>query len=185
MGAIDGGGKNHTMIKLPPLTFNLKIFGPNWRCPSPVVLHIGNPDPPKLTHTPAGTICPMWKKSNELFGKVFSYRGNIGPSTQASGTHNSLLASSSLQKPPPAAAAEAGLLYLGIKDGWANLSDEVLQSPALAILRQVDEHLFARLPHMERLALAYKSYKLLKVSLDIRISLTCFRVCRFEHEIEV
>lgn len=38
-----------------------------------------------------------------------------------------------------------------------------MQSPALTILKQVDELLFCHLPNMERLAVAYKSFKLLKV----------------------
>jgi hypothetical protein len=40
-----------------------------------------------------------------------------------------------------------------------------MQSPALQILKQVDDLLFRHLPNMERLAVAYKSFKLLKVSL--------------------
>lgn len=60
--------------------------------------------------------------------------------------------------------AEAGLLYLGIKQGWDNLpSLEWMKSPALTILKQVDELLFKHLPNVERLAVAYKSFKLLKV----------------------
>jgi hypothetical protein len=38
-----------------------------------------------------------------------------------------------------------------------------MQSPALKILKQVDDLLFCHLPKMERLAVAYKSFKLLKV----------------------
>ena len=55
-------------------------------------------------------------------------------------------------------------MYLGIKEGWTNISDEWMQSPALVILKQVDEFLFCHLAKMERLATAYKSFKLLKVS---------------------
>jgi hypothetical protein len=42
-----------------------------------------------------------------------------------------------------------------------------MQSPALQILKQVDDLLFCHLPNMERLAVAYKSFKLLKVRLDV------------------
>jgi hypothetical protein len=119
-----------------------KIFGPNWRCPSPVILHIGNPEaPPKSTST---ALCPVWKKSNELFGKVFDYRG---------------LAATGTCTP----SSEAGFLYLGIQKGWDKTSNEWMQSPALTILKQVDDLLFCHLPNMERLAVAYKSFKLLKV----------------------
>lgn len=59
--------------------------------------------------------------------------------------------------------SEAGLLYLGIQKGWDKTSNEWMQSPALQILKQVDELLFCHLPNMERLAVAYKSLKLLKV----------------------
>ena len=126
----------------------LKIFGPNWRCPSPVVLHIGNPE-----HTSTGksnTICPVWKKSNELFSKVLSYHSTTGASSlRALGSDH----------------AEAGLLYLGIKKGWDTVSNSWIQSPVLNILKQIDDLLFCHLPNKERLAVAYKSFKLLKVRL--------------------
>jgi hypothetical protein len=121
--------------------FIKEIFGPGWRCPSPVVLHIG--DPAVASPLP---ICPIWKKSNELFGKVFSY----GPNTAS--PLNIRLDS-----------VEAGFLFLGIKDGWSSF-DGWQESPALKILKSIDEFLFVHLPKMERLAVAYKSYKLLKVS---------------------
>lgn len=127
--------------------FITEIFGPNWRCPSPVILHIDNPTdtPPTATSGPNNALCPIWKKSNELFGKVFSYRP---------GTTDALLNID---------AVEAGLLYLGIRNGWTSFN-EWMQSPALKILKSVDEFLFVHLPRMERLAVAYKSFKLLKVS---------------------
>jgi hypothetical protein len=59
-------------------------------------------------------------------------------------------------------AAEAGLLFLGIQQGWSS-SDVWMQSPALRILREVDGLLFCHLRRIERLAVAYKSFKLLKV----------------------
>ncbi|KAF1947208.1 hypothetical protein EJ02DRAFT_417803 [Clathrospora elynae] len=121
-----------------------EIFGPNWRCPSPVVLHIGNPDsPPSPT---SNYICPVWKKSNELFGKVFNYRSDTRSLTTDT--------------------AESELLYLGIKDGWVTLSNDWMQSSALTILKQMDELLFSHSPNVERLAVAYKSFKLLKYYLN-------------------
>lgn len=143
LGANDGRGKHWSSNDL--VTTNIthqKIFGPNWRCPSPVILHIGNPEPsPK---SPSNALCPVWKKSNELFGKVFSYRG---------------LAATGTCSP----SSEAGILYLGIQKGWDKTSNEWMQSPALTILKQIDDLLFCHLPNMERLAVAYKSFKLLKV----------------------
>jgi hypothetical protein len=59
-------------------------------------------------------------------------------------------------------AAEAGLLFLGIQQGWSS-SDVWMQSPVLRILREVDGLLFCHLRRIERLAVAYKSFKLLKV----------------------
>ncbi len=131
-----------------------QIFGPNWRCPSPTILHIGNPDNP-ATSTPS-SICPVWKKSNELFGKVFTYHHrDLGTTSNSPPSNNSLVRSDT---------AEAGLLYVGIKQGWDSLaSSEWMKSPALTILKQVDELLFVHLPNVERLAVAYKSFKLLKV----------------------
>lgn len=142
LGAINGGGRLRLTSTFAIDTYSIQIFGPNWRCPSPVVLHIGNADQPSTSTT----VCPMWKLSNELFGKVFQYRSGASSLT----VHKS-------------ETAEAGLLYLGIKRGWGTLSDEAMQSPALAILKQVDQLLFRRLSNMERLALVYKNYKLLKV----------------------
>ncbi|KAJ4337544.1 hypothetical protein N0V95_008306 [Ascochyta clinopodiicola] len=125
-----------------------EFFGDGWRCPSPTILHIGAPD---SSDSPTSSVmCPIWKKSNELFEKIYT-------SCSAPGTSSLTLVSRKLSVP-----AEAGLLYLGIKDGWANISDEWMQSPALVILQQVDEFLFCHLPRMERLATAYKSFKLLK-----------------------
>lgn len=118
-----------------------EIFGPSWRCPSPIVLHIDSPPPATINNSNA--MCPLWKKSNELFGKVFNFR----PGTAALNTD----------------IVEAGLLYLGIKQGWASFN-EWMQSPALKILKEVDELLFSGLPKTERLATSYKSFKLLKVS---------------------
>jgi hypothetical protein len=78
---------------------------------------------------------------------VFSYRSTTGT------------ASLSLPK------SEAGILYLGIQKGWDKTSNEWMQSPALQILKEVDDLLFCHLPRVERLAVAYKSFKLLKVRL--------------------
>ncbi|KAF2021645.1 hypothetical protein BU24DRAFT_362360 [Aaosphaeria arxii CBS 175.79] len=124
--------------------FMSELFGPSWRCPSPVVLHIGNPAGASTPTTP-NAICPIWKKSNELFGKVFLHR----PGTAALN----------------ADSIEAGLLYMGIKDGWSSFT-EWSQSPALKILKEVDQFLFRNLPKIQRLAVAYKSFKLLKYYLN-------------------
>ena len=97
-------------------------------------------------------VCPIWRKSNELFEEVYS-------GCSSTGTQSLTLYKKRLSPP-----AEAGFLYLGIKEGWANISDEWMQSAALVILKRVDEFLFCHLPKMERLATAYKSFKLLKVS---------------------
>ena len=96
-------------------------------------------------------MCPIWKKSNELFETV--YNGYTpGPK------------SLTLYREKLSAPAEAGLLYLGIREGWDNISEAWKQSPVLRILQQVDDFLFSsQLPKLERLATAYKSFKLLKV----------------------
>lgn len=123
-----------------------EIFGPGWRCPSPVILHIGNAPNEIASPSPTNALCPIWKKSNEMFGKVFNHR----PGTAALNVDS----------------IEAGLLYLGIKQGWGSFN-EWMQSPVLNILKEVDEFLFCHQPRMERLAAAYKSFKLLKVGLTI------------------
>jgi len=127
-----------------------EIFGQDWRCTSPVVLHIGEPARPLPSSSSSMTsnaLCPIWKKSNELFGKVFSYHTRPGMAT------------------PLSADMEAGLLYVGIDQGWHTFN-EWMQSPALKILKEVDELLFCRRPKMDRLATAYKSYKLLRYYLN-------------------
>jgi hypothetical protein len=120
-----------------------EIFGPGWRCPSPVILHFGNAPTETTNPSPNNSLCPIWKKSNEMFGKVFNHR----PGTAALNVDS----------------IEAGLLYLGIKQGWGSFN-EWMQSPVLNILKEVDEFLFCHQPKMDRLAAAYKSFKLLKVS---------------------
>ncbi|KAJ4286139.1 hypothetical protein N0V90_013488 [Kalmusia sp. IMI 367209] len=61
----------------------------------------------------------------------------------------------------PDYGVEAGMLYRGIKDGWDTFN-EWMQSPVLQILKAVDRFLFVNAGRMERLAAAYKSFKLLK-----------------------
>jgi hypothetical protein len=134
--------------------FMPEIFGPTWRCPSPFVLHIGNPARPATPSTEADQ-CPIWKKSNELFGKIFSFRPG-----------ESMLGSDDV---------EAGLLFLGIKNGWDSFA-EWSQIPALRILKEVDQFLFCHLKQLERLAAAYKSFKLLKVRRDSIQQLAWFRL---------
>jgi hypothetical protein len=110
-----------------------EIFGPTWRCPSSVVLHIGDA-PQDSSAAPAGNnaLCPIWKQSNELLGKVFTYRPGMTTLNRE---------------------IEAGLLFLGFKQGWDTFN-EWIQSPALKILKEVDELLFCNLPKMRRLATA-------------------------------
>ncbi|KAH7079363.1 hypothetical protein BKA63DRAFT_563997 [Paraphoma chrysanthemicola] len=126
-----------------------EFFGPNWLCPSPVVLHIDNPAVSQATKS--AVACPISNKCDEILGKVFSYRSSKGTSSL------SFLKSET---------AEAGLLYLGIKEGWEKTSNEWMQSPVIQILKQVDDLLFRRLPKVERLATGYKNYKLLKYYLN-------------------
>lgn len=109
-----------------------------------MVLHIGNPDNPASPKPNA--VCPVWKKSNELFGQVFSY-----------------CSKTSVSSFPKLQDGDAGLLYLGIKDGWDKTTSQWTRSPALQILKEVDDLLFCHRPNMERLAMAYKSFRLLKV----------------------
>jgi hypothetical protein len=147
LGTSNGRGVYHT-TRRPVSTnhFDDQIFGPGWQCPSPVVLHLGDPEP-AISTLPSNAICPVWKRSNELFGKVLSCRASSGTGAPS---------------PVSADAMEAGLLYLCIKQGWST-SNAWMQSPALRILQQVDELLFCHLRRIERLAVAYKSFKLLKV----------------------
>jgi hypothetical protein len=154
LGASKEVSSEATMLTRPdsPTTaafapFIKEIFGQNWRCPSPVVLHIGDPSNPPTT----SPICPTWRRSNELFGRVFSHR--TGTTSALNARFDSM---------------EAGFLFLGIKNGW-NSFDEWQESPALRILKSVDEFLFDNLPRMERLAVAYKSFKLLKVCHSVKI----------------
>lgn len=95
------------------------------------------------------TVCPVWKRSNEVYETIHTTRTSTQPLT---------LCRKKLSRP-----AEAGLLFLAMTQGWENVSSEWMQSPALLILKQMDEFLFSALGKMERLATAYKSFKLLKV----------------------
>ncbi|KAF2643188.1 hypothetical protein P280DRAFT_394905 [Massarina eburnea CBS 473.64] len=132
--------------------FMTEMFGHGWRCPSPTILHFGHDSASTSASSSPNSTCPIWKKSNEIFGKVFQYR----PGTSTAFTSNRSFRGWD---------AEAGLLFRGIKDGWSSFN-EWEQSPALEILKNVDEFLFANLPRMERLAATYKSFKLLKYYLN-------------------
>lgn len=128
--------------------FISEIFGPNWRCPSPLVLHIDNP--PLASTVSNSQTCPIWRKSNELFSRISSCRSQAGVSSFSSNFDVDW-------------GVEAGLLFQGIKDGWESFSNWK-QSPVLQILKAVDQLLFARKGKMTRMAACYKSFKLLKVS---------------------
>lgn len=139
-----------------PLLQEMEMFGRVWNCPSPIVLHI-NDNPPSTsvttTSSPSNmTVCPIWRKSNEIFGRIFSSRlpSSTGVSDLSLGDEFDW-------------GLEAGLLFKGIKDGWKDF-DSWEQSPVLRILKAVDQFLFAKSGKMERLAASYKSFKLLKVS---------------------
>lgn len=123
--------------------FITEIFGSGYRCPSPTVLHIDHLPVTASSNSPS--MCPTWKKSNELFSKIFSYQPNT---TSTAPNHSESI--------------ETGYLFLGIKNGWSDF-DAWQQSPVLSILKNVDEFLFANSPPLQRLAVAYKNYKLLKV----------------------
>ena len=121
--------------------FMQEVFGPPWKCPNSFILNIRNPTRPGTPST-SNALCPI-RKSNQLFGKVFSFQPG-----------STILNSKGV---------EAGLLYRGIRQGWSTFS-QWMQSLALRILRELDEFLSCHLGKLERLAAAYKSFKLLKVS---------------------
>ncbi|KAF2276001.1 uncharacterized protein EI97DRAFT_501730 [Westerdykella ornata] len=72
-----------------------EIFGPSWRCPSPVVLHFDNADrpstaspsssssssSPSTANNTATTLASIWRKmgNNDLSGKTFSYLPDSRP----------------------------------------------------------------------------------------------------------
>ena len=124
--------------------FMQEVFSPSWRFPSPFILHIGNPARPRTPSTP-NALYPTRKKSNQLFGKAFSFR----PGSAILNLED----------------VEAGLLYRGIRQVRLTFS-QWMQSPALRILTKVNEFLSCHLGKLERLATAYKSFKLLKVSMS-------------------
>ncbi|KAL5374220.1 hypothetical protein DPSP01_012130 [Paraphaeosphaeria sporulosa] len=136
-----------------PFMQEMELFGRAWHCPSPMILHMNdrNDDrPPSSPHVPSSAVCPIWRKSNELFGKIFSSRApsSTGPSSLPLGDEFDW-------------GMEAGLLFKGIRDGWKTF-DHWKQSPVLQILKAVDQFLFVKSGKMERLAAGYKSFKLLK-----------------------
>ncbi|KAL1613095.1 hypothetical protein SLS60_001327 [Paraconiothyrium brasiliense] len=134
-----------------PYIQEIEMFGRAWNCPSPITLHI--PESTSAASNANMPICPIWRRSNELFNKIYSSR--LPPST---GVSNISLGNAFEW------GLEAGLLFKGIKDGWKTF-DNWKQSPVLQILKAVDQFLFVKSAKMERLAASYKSFKLLKVSL--------------------
>lgn len=138
---------------MAPFIQELEMIGLMWHCPSPMNLHMTDQQddrPSPSSHVSSTAICPIWRKSNELFGKIFSTR----LSTSAGVDGHSLVNEFDW-------GMEAGFLFKGIKDGWKTF-DNWKQSPVLQILKAVDQFLFSKSGKMERLAASYKSFKLLK-----------------------
>lgn len=100
--------------------------------------------PASLAHK----LCPVSVKTNQILEKVFFYR-----TTPTNGVRDT--------------NAETGLLFRCIGEGWANMYSKWAQSPILTIVKQIDELLFKQLSKVQRLAAAYKNFKLLKVRLFI------------------
>lgn len=125
-----------------------EAFGLNWQYPSPTILHVDLPNNADTSMSVNG--CLLWQKMNELFSKVFKYCPQKTNPSNLTRQDN----------------AEAGLLYMGIKDGWDSLPLPLTHSPALMIMKEIDQTAFAHLPKTCRLALAYKSFKLLKYYLN-------------------
>jgi hypothetical protein len=130
----------------PPEPISIsQVFGTDWHCPSPTVLHIDYSQ--HLTIPMSGATCPKWKRSNEILSKIFTSR--------CSGTN---------AVKPIKDNTEASFLYLCIKHGWNSMSpDQWMQSPTLSIIKQLDDLLFSHQSNTKRFAIAYAILKLLKV----------------------
>lgn len=126
------------------LISSTQFFGPDWHTPSPTILYIDSPS--DLSQPTA-----MWTKLCETLSRIFTYRVH--------GTHTTISSSQVEHE-----TTEAGLLYLGIKQGWDCIPyQEWPRYPALELLKEVDGLVFSQLPKIERLAIGYKSLKLLTV----------------------
>lgn len=55
-----------------------------------------------------------------------------------------------------------GLLFQAIDKGWDSLSSEERTNPGLCILRRMDEYIWSPMPKIFRVAIAYKSYQLMR-----------------------
>ncbi|EOA85678.1 uncharacterized protein SETTUDRAFT_177747 [Exserohilum turcica Et28A] len=125
-----------------------EAYGLNLSCPSPTTLHVGVPN--NVIIPTSGDGCHLWLRLNELFSKVFSHCPQRNTSSTLARIDQ----------------FEVGLLYMGIKNGWDSLSLSLSQSPALTIIKEVDQAAFSHLPKTCRLATLYKSFKLLKYYLN-------------------
>ncbi|USP82562.1 hypothetical protein yc1106_09836 [Curvularia clavata] len=144
---------NHLYIYIVRTNFTPQIFGPGLYTPSPTIQYIGNPA--KVPQpTPSAPLCPVWAKVNQILNRIFTYRSH---------GNNRILAGRQSQSRAP----EAGVLYLGIKNGWDTIpAFEWQYYPTLELVKQIDELAFHQLPKTERLAIGYKSLKLLKYYLN-------------------
>lgn len=132
-----------------------QAYGLNLSCPSPTTLHVGVPN--NVIIPTSGDGCHLWLRLNELFSKVFSHCPQRNTSSTLARIDQ----------------FEVGLLYMGIKNGWDSLSLSLSQSPALTIIKEVDQAAFSHLPKTCRLATLYKSFKLLKVGRFARAFSMC------------
>lgn len=55
-----------------------------------------------------------------------------------------------------------GLLFQAVDKGWESLSSEERINPGLCILQRMDEYIWSPMPKVFRIAIAYKSYQLMR-----------------------
>lgn len=111
---------------------------------------------PRMNPTPKPTLDPSpikykctWKRSNVIYGKLFSINSTGGLTARES---------------------RVNILFKAVRKGWESVSAQERSDPVLEILKEVDEEIFEFLDPVTRIAALQKSHMLLTVRYNLFLS---------------
>lgn len=107
-----------------------------------------------LLDSPAGRLSPcifpsrdsdLWDQTNHIYNQIFV----ISP-----------------QQARHLTTSDQSLIFKAIKDGWESLTFREQQNPVISILWDYDKLIIRKMDRVNRLAIAYKNYSLIKARVD-------------------
>lgn len=135
------GGQDIAHIQHPCFHRQVQLRSALYLLPMPVTAS-HNPDPNEDPQTALSyqSSCSAWYTVNKLLSQAYP-------------CHTSELFSK---------IDNIGLLLKAIDRGWESLSSEERINPGLCILQRMDEYIWSPMPKIFRVAIAYKSYQLMR-----------------------